>query len=422
MKDKEFVLVTEYFHPDTASTGQLMTDLALGLHDRGLDISVLTSQPNYHGTEDERQPSQETHQGVPIRRIPGPQVKQSSLISRLFNWIIFNFWVTVLLTFRTSSNRVEIIFPAITPGLSVVTTIICKIKGWEYTYICYDLYPDQAIELDYIRKGGIIDIIWSKLTVWSLMGANHIVSNGPVMSERIYEKSNENIDKRKINVIHNWEDSDFISPKEKINNPFSQKHNLVEPFTLLYSGNISGFHDLETVVKAIAQMDKEVVFMIIGEGEAKDNIVSLAERLGVRGDSVKFLPYQPYEDLPNSLTSGDVSLVTVREGFEGVCVSSKLYTALAAGEPVLVIAKSHDDESLIVDNYNAGIQVEQEDIEGVKEAISTWMENQAIADKHGANAREALEENFTKKLIIDEYYQMLANTNEGNTKENKFPS
>ena len=43
--NKEYVLVTEYFHPDTASTGQLMTDLAVGLQERGLDMTVVTGQP-----------------------------------------------------------------------------------------------------------------------------------------------------------------------------------------------------------------------------------------------------------------------------------------------------------------------------------------------------------------------------------------
>ena len=48
--NKEYVLVTEYFHPDTASTGQLMTDLAVGLEERGLDMIVLTGQSNYHSS------------------------------------------------------------------------------------------------------------------------------------------------------------------------------------------------------------------------------------------------------------------------------------------------------------------------------------------------------------------------------------
>ena len=47
--EPEYLLVTEYFHPDTASTGQLMTDLAVGLDDGGLDVTGDTGPLIYHG-------------------------------------------------------------------------------------------------------------------------------------------------------------------------------------------------------------------------------------------------------------------------------------------------------------------------------------------------------------------------------------
>lgn len=82
-----------------------------------------------------------------------------------------------------------------------------------------------------------------------------------------------------------------------------------------------------------------------------------AEKLGIWGNTVQFLRYQPWDDLPYNLTCGDVSIVTAREGFEGVCVSSKLYSAMAVGMPVLGIMQSHDDEAQIIDSFNAGIHV-----------------------------------------------------------------
>ena len=154
--------------------------------------------------------------------------------------------------------------------------------------------------------------------------------------------------------------------------------------------------------------DDDVRFLIIGEGDNKSNIVDIAESRGIRGDTVDFLPYQPWDDLPYSLTSADVSVVAVKRGFEGVCVSSKLYTAMAIGQPILVIAQPDDDESRIVERFDAGIQVSQGDVEGIVDAIETWENDPELVEEQGRNAREAFESNFTKDESIDDYYELLA--------------
>jgi glycosyltransferase involved in cell wall biosynthesis len=229
------------------------------------------------------------------------------------------------------------------------------------------------------------------------------------MKGRLDAKGGPAFDDDKVRVIHNWEDEEFITPVPKSENPFSREHGLDDQFTVLYSGNIAEFHDLETLVGAAAELDgEEVQFLIIGEGDNKERIVELAERHGLRGDTVEFLPYQPWERLPYSLTAGDVSVVAVKEGFEGVVVSSKLYTAMAAGRPVLTIANANDDEARIVDRFDAGVHVEQGATEEVAAAIRRWKRDPEFRDRQGRNARTAFEEHFVKDAAVDRYYEMLS--------------
>ena len=406
--NKECVLVAEYFHPDTASTGQLMTDLAVGLEERGLDMTVLTGQPNYHSGENEKQPRITTHEGVQVKRVRAPQVRQSSIPRRLFNWGIFTVWMFVVMLLSWTEKEREVIFVSNPPFLPVAMWLACRIRGWHYTYIVYDLYPDQPVELDYIPEGSIPHRIWDLLNRRAFLAAKHIVALGPVMKERISRNAGPKFDESKVEIIHNWENEEFIQPMDKEENWFSKEHGLIDRFTILYSGNIGDFHDLGTLVEAAAEFeDEDVGFLIIGEGDNKSNIVSLAEELDIKGDTVEFLPYQPWDDLPYSLTSADVSVVTVKEGFEGICVSSKLYTAMAAGEPVLTIAQPDDDESRIVDQFDAGIHVSQGDVDGIVDAIERWKSTPELVEKQGKNAREAFEENFTVDESIDDYYRML---------------
>jgi len=412
--DTEYVLVTEYFHPDTASTGQLMTDLAVGLRERGLDLTVYTGQPNYHSGDNERQPRVSQHEGVEVRRIRAPQLRQSSLPRRLFNWLVFTVWMALALLVAdapTDRDR-ELLFVSNPPFLPVVLWPVARLRGWSYTYIVYDLYPDQPVELGYLDAGGLPARGWRWLHRKTFHDARRVVALGPRMRDRICRQANPGFDDSKVEIVHNWADPEFVRPQPKSENPFSREHELVEPFTLLYSGNLGEFHDLETVVRAAARLAErydptEFRVQIIGEGDAKDSVVSLAERLGVAGGTVRFLPYQDYEVLPDSLTSGDVSVVTVAEGFEGVCVSSKLYTSMAAGTPVLCLAQPGDDEARIVEGYDAGIRVSQGDVDGVVDAVERWMVDDDRVSRQGDNARDAFESSFTAEASIDDYYELL---------------
>lgn len=407
--DTEYVLVTEYFHPDTASTGQLMTDLAVGLQERGLDMTVYTGQPNYHSGENKKQPRHSTYEGVTVKRIRAPQVRQTSFLRRGFNWIVFTIWMFfTLLRSRSETDR-ELLFVSNPPFLPLVMWLLCRIRGWEYTYIVYDLYPDFVVEAGYVAENGLVDRVWSWGTRQVFRAAENIVALGPVMRDRILRNAGPDVREDKVEIIHNWADEEFITPTAKEDNWFSQEHGLVDRFTLLYSGNIGGNHDLETIVRAAQDVDDDVLFLIIGEGDAKDDVVALAEELGVIGSTVEFLPYQPTTDLPYSLTAGDISLVSVEAGMEGICVSSKLYTALATGQPILVVSHPQDDEAQIVKQFNAGFAVQQGDTEGIVEAIDRWRSDPDHLDAQGTNAREAFESHFTREQSVDDYHELLTN-------------
>lgn len=406
----EFVLVTERFHPDTTSTtGQLMTDLAAGLQERGLDMAVRTRRMR----RSERESSGERLDGLSIKRVPVPEASGSSVFHRAFNWGTFVLFVSLsLLTDRPEKNR-EIIFVSHPPILPPSLWVVCKLRGWEYTYIVYDFYPDAAVELGYITDGGIVHTAWSRINLRLLPEAKHVVALGPVMRERLVYSCRGALRYEDVTIIHNWDEEEFIVPRSKSDNWFSMKHGLVDSFTLVYAGNIGEFHDLETVIRAAAEFNRnDVEILIIGEGDKKESIVDLADDLDVLGKTVTILPYQPYEDVPYTLTAGDATIVAVNEGFKGLCVSSKLYSSLAAGQPVLVISSDDDDEARIVEAFDAGTQVTPGDTDAVVSTIRRWQLMPELVDRQGTNAREAFEEHFTRDQSVDRYYKLLTGQTE----------
>lgn len=406
--EREYLLVTEYFHPDTASTGQLMTDLAVGLSERGLDLTVYTSQPNYHSGDNQKQPWESIHDGVLVRRIRAPQVRQTSMIRRLFNWLVFTVWMSARLLWSRTDRERELVFVTCPPMLPVAMGLVCRLRGWEYTYIAFDLYPDESVELGYVAEGGVVHRLWGWLDARTFENAKHVVALGPAMRARILNKTGPECSADRITIIHNWEDGEFIRPRSKAENRFCAERGLVDTFTVLYSGNIGQFHDHETLIRAASAFeDRDVCFLIIGEGDNKAEAVSLARNLGVLGNTVRFLPYQPRSALPYTLTAGDVSAVTVKKGVEGILVSSKMYTSMAAGTPILAIAHPDGDEARLIDTFDIGRHVEQGDVDGAVQAIDDWIADPELVTEQGANARTAFEEHFTESESIDRYYRML---------------
>jgi glycosyltransferase involved in cell wall biosynthesis len=121
-----------------------------------------------------------------------------------------------------------------------------------------------------------------------------------------------------------------------------------------YAGNIGEHHDLETLVRAATAFDDDNgCVVVIGEGDTTEDAVSIAESLGVRSDTVRFPPSQPKDDLPYSRTAGDVFVITVQSGLEGVCVSSRRYTAMAAGTPIIAIPNPTGDEVRAIEACDA---------------------------------------------------------------------
>ena len=405
--EKEYVLISSKFHPDTTSaTGQYMTDIVTGLQKRGLNMTVYT-RASQHPDHQSEQEEFDYHRAT-INRLSVPEVKETSMLRRGVNWMVFIVTVTLVLLVSRPKQPREVLFVTYPSILPPFMYLICRIRGWEYTYIVHDFYPDAAVELGYIERDGLIHRLWSALNERLITDAKNVVALGPTMRDRIVDSVAADIEEGTVVAIHHWADSDFIEPRAKEDNWFSEEQNTVDAFTAVYAGNIGEFHDLETVVRAVAASeDENIQLLVIGEGDNKETMIELAEDLGVRGRQVRFLPYQPWEDVPYSLTCGDVSVVAKNEGFEGVSVSSKIYSSLATGQPILVVAQPHADEARTVEAVDGGFAVSPGDTDGVLACLEEWKENPELVARQGGNAREALETRFSRETAIDQYYEVL---------------
>ena len=353
-------LITEYFYPEEASTAQLLTSLATGLQG-DFNVSVLTGRPNYHpGDETESVPSREDHEGVSIERLPATRLDKDTLPYRVINWVTFTllvFWRLI----RTRESDEVVLVLSNPPILPLAAWAAKRMTGLSYAYLIYDMYPDFPVALDIISDDSIVVQWWERIMRMVYRDADRIVVLGDSMERRLRDKMRQEpaFSPDKIEVIPNWEDGTFITPMPKSENPFAQEQGLTGSFTLLYSGNIGRFHELRTAIDAIGLLEDqgrdEIEFVVIGEGARKEEHQQYVEQQGIR--NVRFLSFQPMDRLPETLTACDASLVGIIPEVEGMCVSSKLYSALAAGRPILAVVGTGDEVARTVREHDCGAYV-----------------------------------------------------------------
>src|SRR5262249_21392165 len=98
---------------------------------------------------------------------------------------------------------------------------------------------------------------------------------------------------------------------------------------LLYSGNMGLGHRLEDFLGGATQMGAgDTVWAFTGGGRRLAEVRSCAKANPTA--RIEVLPYVPYAELSASLGAADVHLVSLRSGWEGLILPSKLQAAFAS--------------------------------------------------------------------------------------------
>ena len=393
-------IINQFFPPDYAATGQLIEELAHNLKGRGY-IEVFTSQPSYAFDRDDS-PRLESQASLVVRRSQAARFWPQRIRGKAVAGAIF-FVRTALHLLRHADRRGLVLLTTAPPFLPVLGYLLSRVCQIRYVCLLYDLYPDIAIELGVIEQQHWIAKLWDRLNCLTWQQAAAIIVLSESMKARILAKQ-PGID-AKIAVIPSWVDPEQIVPRQKQDNWFAQEHGLVEPFTVLYSGNMGRCHDMDTLFDAVVRLrDTPIRFVFIGSGEKRKDFQQRVVELNLT--NCLFLPYQSRENLPFSLTACDVSIVSISEGMEGLVAPSKLYSALASGRPIVSICPENSYLNDVFTQANCGTTVRNGDSKGLAEYLHRLSENPRLTQELGRSGREYCRKNYTSEKIAQDYLDL----------------
>jgi glycosyltransferase involved in cell wall biosynthesis len=403
------IVINRFFYPDHSATSQMLSDLAFGLAERGLKITVITSRLDYASNAPPRARS-ETIDGVDVRRIWTTRFGRSRLLLRAIDYLTF-YCSAAWELFRTANRDDIVIAMTDPPMLSVIAAPIIKLRGARLVTWLQDLFPEIAEALNV--GGKLTRLPFSLLRGIrniSLRSADMNVAIGELMAHQL---SGPCVPHGRIRVVPNWADTDILAPISSEDNHFRRDWNLSDYFVIGYSGNLGRAHEMETLLEAIGALEARIQdplshsvrWLFIGGGHTFEIMKREVSRRGLK--SVTFRPYQPREQLSQSLSAADVHIVTLKPELEGLIVPSKFYGVAAAGRPSIFIGAPEGEIARLIERHACGLTIAHSDSAALVEAVLGLSRDPELCRDMGRRARTACETLYSRRGGIEAWAALL---------------
>ena len=344
------LLLNQCFYPDVVSTAQHLTDLALGLAEQGHQVTVLASRRGYDNPE-QRFQARENWKGVEIIRIPTLGLGKSAKWRRAADFASFLVICFVRLMFLPrQALTVALTSP---PLISFFGALFARLRGGRFCFWVMDLNPDEAVAAGWLKENSLLAHILQVFLKYSLKHSDRIIALDRFMLDRIVAKG---IAPESVTILPPWSHDEEITYDEPGRNAFRAKHGLVDKYVVMYSGNHSPCHSLDTLLQAAQQMQQrpDIAFCFVGGGSEFQKVKNFVAQHTL--DNIHCLPYQPLNELSGSLSAGDLHVVVMGDAFKGLVHPCKIYNIIAIGAPFLYIGPRESHVSDLVQRDTKGLR------------------------------------------------------------------
>jgi len=393
------VLVEQYFYPDGWGGAEIPRDIAIALTSGGLAVDVVCGSEQYAPLPPgPPAPDPQAH-GVRIVRVPrllrGP-VRRLRLLRVL--WFCLCALPTLLLRPRVALFVTQTNPPLVVPAVALVAAL----RRTPLVIIAQDVYP-EVLFASGLSRGSLSGRLLAHLFAWAYRRAHRVVVLGPFMRERMLRKG---VEPERIVTVSNWA-TGVLRCQRGADNPLRAEWQLAQRFVVLYSGNVGIGHEFETFLRGVARAAREhdeLAVVFIGAGSRLDELRTQVRELGLEG-RVSFRDLMPAELLPHSMGIADLALVTLRNGFEGVIVPSKLFGYMARGIPTLYVGP-RSDVAEVIEAADCGACCPSGDVDAVAKALCRAMESAALLERWSHNGRSYYQRYLTRELALARYLDL----------------
>ena len=398
----KILVVSLYYDPDLCqANGPIIRALCNDLTDAGHEVTVLTSFPHYNcdavWPEFRRKLFQLDRVGkVRVIRSYIYVPRTRSIFGRVLNYLSFNLTSTLAGLFSGKQDVIFVMSPPLTIGLTAY--VLGLIKRIPYCYNLQDIWPEVAVRLG-IMRNRIVTRFFERLEKFIYRHSHKVFAISEEFRQNLTGKG---IPQSKIEVIPNFVDTGFIRPLDR-NNRFSRENGLNGKFVALYAGNIGLSQGLEVVLDAAGELEdrKDVLFLVVGQGISRDDVVAEATRRGLK--NIRFMPLQPEKDVPLLYASCDIALIPLKRGIAQNSLPCKTYSIMAGARAFIASVDEGSHVWKLSEQVGCGVCVPREDGKALADALLKLKEDPHLASEMGWKGRRFVESNFSREANTARY-------------------
>jgi glycosyltransferase involved in cell wall biosynthesis len=383
------LILAQYFPPDLGGAATRAYNIAKGLSLNGCNVTVITAAPHYpHGnipSEYRWRPLKlEYISGIKVIRTFMPSIKSVGFLKRLL--LRFTFAISSLFAFPFI-GKIDLIWASSWAS----GYIYSKVKRKPLALNVDDLTLDDLVDLEILDKNSVILKIGELLYKVFLSKGDIITPISPGYEDLLVKKYY--VKAGRIYLIRGGVDLTVFKeslPKAKSDGKF----------TVAYSGAFSVAYDFDQIFKAakiIHELDRNIQFIIQGNGELLDSMHSTIRELGI--DNVCIIDKLLSRDGVNRLLhEADVLILPLakfNKPYRGF--SSKLYEYQAVAKPIICCSLGIPKE--YVQETQCGLVVCPGDYKTLVKSIFELKNNPHVACLMGMNGRRFVEENASLNAI-----------------------
>ncbi|HLW25531.1 MAG TPA: glycosyltransferase family 4 protein [Steroidobacteraceae bacterium] len=390
------MLVEQYFYPEGWGGAQIPRDIALAWREAGFAVSVLCGTEQYVATDDAG--PDPAAAGITILRVPR-LLPGAPRTARMLRTLWFCLWALVRLLAR---RRARLIVTQTNPPLIVpVTALAAAIRRIPLVIIAQDLYPEVLI-----ASGSIPESAWPTRLLEAVFSrayrrASRVVVLGPCMERRVRAKG---VAPERLVIISNWATGHLEAVRQA---GLRARLGLEDAFVVLYTGNLGRGHEFATLLEGVrraAGSGPRLTLVFVGGGARRAEVERRAAELGL---DVRFLDHVSAQELPAVLGLAQLGVVTLRAGFEGVIVPSKLFGYLARGLPTLYIGPE-GDMSEVIRAADCGAVCAPGDAAAVAAVLERARTDHSLLEHWGQRARAAYARRYDRTIGLAAYVSLAA--------------
>ncbi len=400
---KTVCYVEQYFHPEGWNGAEITQGIVEALTVLPINIKVICGSRPYISPENNS------------KYIPSSQITILRLIDSLPRKFIFSKTINSLILSLDSLiklltlKQLDLIIVQTNPPPIIISAAIASfVRRKPLLIIAMDLYP-EVLKRSIASNSFLVRIffgILENIFNTSYRSANSLVALGPIMKKFIVAKG---IDSNKIHVISNWATGN-LSINNSTTNLLEKKLNLMDKFVISYSGNIGAAHELDTIINVSYSLHNEInnlSFFLACNGRRREYYYRLINNHAIR-DQFILRDLIPNKELNDFFRLSNLSIVSIRPGYEGLVVPSKALGLLARGVPILYIGPASDVSDLIYKS-NSGRCFLNGDIKGITTFIFKVYNNFDILRKFSDNGIKYYQKNLSYNSTKDKYSKLVSN-------------